>query len=298
MESTELSTSTSAARNAADQAAPRSRLAVFAGDRPALLGACFLALVILGSLAAPLVSPYDPARGFDTLRLAPPLSPDHLLGTDVQGRDVLSRIIWGGRVSLFIALTPALLAFPVALSLGLLAGYFGQWVDQIIMRSLDILFAFPMVLLAIAIGGALGPGLRTEILAIGIVLVPYLTRVVYSVTQTLRTTEFVDAARAVGANDFEIVVWELMPNVVPALLIYTTSLLGRIIIVAAGLSFFGLGPPPPTPDWGVMINENRAVLAQAPAASIFPGLMVALVSLAFNFIGDGLREMLDPYRQG
>jgi len=189
------------------------------------------------------------------------------------------------------------MALPVALMLGLLAGYFGRWVDQVIMRGLDIMFAFPMVLLAIAIAGALGPGLWTVIIAVGVVLVPYITRVVYNVTQTLKEEEFVEAARAYGANDIEIVVFELLPNVMPSLVVFVTTILGRIIIVAAGLSFFGLGVGPPTPDWGLMINENRGFLGQAPGASIFPGLMVILVSLSFNFIGDGLRDVLDPYRQ-
>jgi peptide/nickel transport system permease protein len=268
----------------------------FAQDRMALASAVVLLIVVLVSLAAPLTAPHDPLQGFDEIRLAPPLAPNHLLGTDGQGRDILSRIIWGGRVSLFTALMPAALALPLALLLGLLAAYFGSWVDQLIMRSLDILFAFPMVLLAIAIGGALGPGLWTEIIAIGVVLVPYMSRVVYSVTQTVKEAEFVEAARATGASSMEIVLQEIMPNVLPALIVFSTSILGRIMIVAAGLSFFGLGVGPPTPDWGLMINENRTVLGQAPAASITPGMMVVLVSLCFNFIGDGMRDMLDPYR--
>lgn len=275
----------------------RSKFRIFIEDRIALLSAVFLMLVVLVSLAAPWTSPYTSARGFEAARLAPPLTPMHVLGTDMQGRDILSRIIWGGRISLFISMAPALIALPIALILGLSAGYFGAWVDQAIMRSLDVLFAFPMVLLAIAIGGALGPGLWTEVIAIGVVLIPYMTRVVYNVTQVVKEAEFVEAARAVGANDFEILVWEVLPNVLPSLVVYTTSILGRIMIVAAGLSFFGLGVPPPTPDWGVMIAENRTVLGQAPGASVFPGLMVVFVSLAFNFIGDGLRDVLDPFRQ-
>jgi ABC-type dipeptide/oligopeptide/nickel transport system permease subunit len=273
-------------------------LRAFAQDRMALVSAVFLVLVVLISLAAPLIAPHDPLQGFDALRLAPPLTPDHLLGTDGQGRDILSRILWGGRISLFSALMPAVLALPIALILGLVAGYFGKWVDQLIMRSLDVLFAFPMVLLAIAIGGALGPGLWTEIIAIGVVLVPYMSRVVYSVTQTIKQSEFVEAARACGAGSMDIVLAEVMPNVLPALIVFATSILGRTMIVAAGLSFFGLGVGPPTADWGLMINENRTVLGQAPGASIMPGLMVVLVSIAFNFVGDGLRDMLDPYRSG
>ncbi len=273
-----------------------SALRSFAQDRLALGSAVFLVFVILVSLAAALVAPQDPLKGYDAFRLAPPLTPGFLLGTDGQGRDILSRIIWGGRVSLFSALMPAALALPLSLVLGLLAGYFGRWVDQLIMRSLDVLFAFPMVLLAIAIGGALGPGLWTEIIAIGVVLVPYMSRVVYSVTQTVKSSEFVEAARASGAGGIDIVVAEVMPNVLPALIVFSTSILGRIMIVAAGLSFFGLGVGPPTADWGLMINENRTALGQDPGASIIPGLMVVLVSLCFNFIGDGLRDMLDPYR--
>jgi ABC-type dipeptide/oligopeptide/nickel transport system permease subunit len=273
-------------------------LRAFAQDHMALASAIFLLLVVLVSLAAPLIAPHDPLKGYDAYRLAPPLTPGYLLGTDGQGRDILSRILWGGRISLFSALMPAVLALPIALILGLVAGYFGKWVDQLIMRSLDVLFAFPMVLLAIAIGGALGPGLWTEIIAIGVVLVPYMSRVVYSVTQTIKESEFVEAARASGAGSMDIVLAEVMPNVLPALIVFSTSILGRIMIVAAGLSFFGLGAGPPTADWGLMINENRTALGQDPGASIIPGLMVVLVSLCFNFIGDGLRDMLDPYRSG
>jgi len=297
MESNDLANASNTHHSDARKIRYHRALRVFAKDRLALVAVVWLFLVILISIAAPIIAPFDPLRGFDSLRLAPPLTEGHLLGTDGQGRDVLSRIIWGGRCSLFSCFLPALMALPVALMLGLLAGYFGRWVDQVIMRGLDIMFAFPMVLLAIAIAGALGPGLWTVIIAIGVVLVPYITRVVYNVTQTLKEEEFVEAARAYGANDIEIVVFELLPNVMPSLVVFVTTILGRIIIVAAGLSFFGLGVGPPTPDWGLMINENRGFLGQAPGASIFPGLMVVLVSLSFNFIGDGLRDVLDPYRQ-
>lgn len=272
----------------------RSAIRVFGKNPVAVVGALFVVTIVVASLLAPVVSPYDPLVGFDTRRLAPPLTEGHLLGTDGQGRDVLSRILWGGRISLFSAVTPALLALPVALTFGLVAGYFGGWLDQLIMRVFDILLAFPMVLLAIAIGGVLGPGLWTESLAIGIVLTPYMGRVVYNVTRTVKPAEFVEAARAVGGSTWRILVREITPNVVPALVVYVSSILGRIMIVAAGLSFFGLGPPPPTPDWGVMVNEGRLHLAQAPGTCLFPGLMVVLVSLAFNFVGDGLRDVLDP----
>ncbi len=280
------------------RAAPRpGRLAweAFARDPLAVVGAVFLLMVLVISLAAQWVSPYDPLRGFDTIRLAAPLTPGHLLGTDGQGRDLLSRLVWGGRVSLASALLPELLVAPFALILGLLAGYWGKWADQIIMRSLDVLFAFPMVLLAIAIGGTLGPSLWTPIVAIGIALLPYMSRVVYNNTQTVKQAEFVEAARAVGANSFEIMRAEILPNILPTFAVYVSSILGPTLVVAAGLSFFGLGVRPPAPDWGSMIRENRIALAQAPGASLFPGLMIVLVSLAFAYVGIGLRNMLDPY---
>jgi ABC-type dipeptide/oligopeptide/nickel transport system permease subunit len=218
----------------------------------------------------------------------------HLLGTDETGRDILSRLIYGGRLSLFVSIAPTLIAAVLSLGLGLFAGYNGGWIDSAIMRILDVLFAFPVVLLAILIAGALGPGTRNQVIAIVFILVPYMTRVVRTQVATMRSQDFIEAARATGARGREIIVQELMPNVIAPLIVYATVLVGFMILVAAGLSFFGLGANPPTADWGYMVNSGKGTITTTPHVVIMPSLAILIVSLAFNFVGDGLRNALDP----
>jgi peptide/nickel transport system permease protein len=267
---------------------------VFVRDRQAALGLAIIAVAALAALAAPLISPWDPLASAGVERLSPPGTPGHLLGTDEQGRDILSRLIWGGRASLLAGILPTLAAAVVALGLGLLAGTLGGVADHVIMRALDVGFAFPLVLLAIAIVGVIGPGMGNQMFALGVVLVPYCTRVVRTAALSVKHLEFVEAARALGAGRGRLVARHVLPNVVPPLAVYTSTLIGMMIVASAGLSFLGLGVQPPTPDWGVMVGNGRLVLYRAAHVATIPGVVIIVVALAFNFLGDGLREALDP----
>jgi len=270
------------------------RIAAFARDRAAFVAALFLLLIAGVALLAPLLSPYDPAVADNLLRYAPPGTAGHLLGTDAQGRDMLSRLFWGGRVSLVVGVVPVVLASAAGLLLGLLAGTAGGWTDQVIMRALDVLFAFPMVLLAIAIAGVLRPGLWTEIISITVVLIPYVGRLARTATLSVASMPFIEAARAAGATRTALLLRYVTSGVLPPLLVYATTLIGLMIVVGSGLSFLGLGVQPPASDWGAMVSEGRVVLRRAPHATVLPGLVIVAVSLAFSFLGDGLRDALDP----
>jgi peptide/nickel transport system permease protein len=267
---------------------------VFMRDRQAVIGLLIIAITGGAAMAAPLISPYDPLTSEGVERLAPIGTPGHLLGTDEQGRDILSRLIWGGRASLLVGILPTVAAGIVALALGLLAGYLGGAVDHAIMRALDVFFAFPLVLLAIAIVGVIGPGMSNQMFALAVVLVPYSTRVVRTATLSVKPLEFVEAARALGAGKGGLIGRHLLPNVLPPLLVYTSTLVGMMIVASAGLSFLGLGVQPPTPDWGVMVGNGRLVLYRAAHVATIPGIVIVVAALAFNFVGDGLREALDP----
>jgi peptide/nickel transport system permease protein len=267
---------------------------VFLRDRQAVVGLAIVAITAGAALAAPIISPWDPLASSGVERLAPIGTPGHLLGTDEQGRDILSRLIWGGRASLLVGIAPTVAAGATALVLGLLAGYLGGATDHLIMRALDVFFAFPLVLLAIAIVGVIGPGMGNQMFALAIVLVPYSTRVVRTATLSIKPLEYVEAARALGGGSGHLLARHLLPNVVPPLLVYTSTLVGMMIVASAGLSFLGLGVQPPTPDWGVMVGSGRLVLYRAAHVATIPGIVIVVVALAFNFVGDGLRSALDP----
>jgi peptide/nickel transport system permease protein len=271
-----------------------SFLRVFVRDRQAVVGLAIIAIAGGAALAAPLISPWDPLASAGVERLSPIGTAGHLLGTDEQGRDILSRLIWGGRASLLVGILPTVVAAIVALGLGLLAGYAGGAVDHVIMRALDVFFAFPLVLLAIAIVGVIGPGMQNQMFALAVVLVPYSTRVVRTATLSVKPLEYVEAARALGASRGRLIGRHLLPNVLPPLLVYTSTLVGMMIVASAGLSFLGLGVQPPTPDWGVMVGNGRLVLYRAAHVATIPGIVIVVAALAFNFVGDGLREALDP----
>jgi peptide/nickel transport system permease protein len=276
----------------------RLAMRALARDKVALGALVVLALVILVAVLAPLISPYDPLIGDPTQRLLPPGTPGHLLGLDGQGRDILSRLIWGGRYSLSVAVVPVLCAGVVALAIGMAAGYSGGRWGELVMRVLDIVFAFPIVLFAIAIAAVLGPGLLNSMLAIGITLVPYMARVVYTATVQESGKDYVEAARAAGATRLEILGRQLLPNVLSPLVVYGTTLAGLVIVLAAGLSFLGVGITPPAPDWGVMTSDGREVLLEGYAhVATIPGLVILVVALAFNLLGDGIRDALDPHKQ-
>ena len=262
-------------------------------DKAAVIALTYLLIVIALTLLAPWISPHAPDDAV-TWRHALPGEEGLLLGADGDGRDVLSRLLWGGRVSLLIAVVPGLLAMAVSLVLGIGAGFSGGWIDQTTMRILDMFFAFPLVLLAIFIASILSPGLITIMIAIFVGLIPYIARVVRAATLTVKAQPYMEAARAGGATRWALITRYVLPNVMAPALVYTTTLMGLIMVVGAGLSFLGLGPQPPTADWGVMVADGRAVLSKAPHVTIIPGIVIVTVALSFAFVGDGLRDALDP----
>lgn len=262
-------------------------------DRVSMACLVLLALVLLAALLAPLLSPADPAQGSVLHRLKPVGSPGAPLGTDELGRDMLSRLLHGGRVSLVMGIVPVLSALVIGGGLGTVAGFAGGRVQMVIMRAADTLFAFPSVLLAVAIAGALGAGVGNTLLALTIVLVPPLIRVAESATTQVRSLDFVEAARASGAGTLTIIRVHVLGNIMGPVLVYASSLLSVSIIMAAGLSFIGLGARPPTPEWGLMLNTLRNAIYAQPLVAALPGAMIFLVSLSFNLLSDGLRSAMD-----
>lgn len=270
------------------------RLRSFARDRGALAAAIFLLLIAAAVVFAPVLSAYTPDEADNLARNAPMGTAGHLLGTDQQGRDMLARLLYGGRVSLIVGVVPTIVAGLIGLMLGMLAGFFRGLADQVIMRCLDVIFAFPMVLLAIAIAGAMRPGVLTEVIAITVVLIPYFARLARTATDGVMPMPFIEAARAAGGSSFTILTRYVLPNVFSPVVVYATTLMGLMIVVGSGLSFLGLGVQPPTADWGAMVAEGRVVLRKASHVTVLPGILILVVSLAFNFIGDGIRDALDP----
>jgi peptide/nickel transport system permease protein len=255
------------------------------------------AVVVLAIALAALLAPYlglaDPYQGSMIRRLRPIGTPNHLLGTDELGRDMVSRLIYGGRLSLFIGLTPVALAFTIGTTLGVIAGYVGGIVNQAIMRTVDVFYAFPSVLLAIAISGALGAGILNSLLSLTIVFVPPIVRVAESVTTGVRNLDFVDAARASGAGPLTIMRVHVLGNVLGPIFVYATSLISVCMILAAGLSFLGLGTKPPEPEWGLMLNTLRTAIYVNPWVAALPGVMIFTVSICFNLFSDGVRSAMD-----
>ena len=267
----------------------------FRRDRVAVVSAAIIITVIIMAIGAPWIAPYDPYGGDGTLRLAPIGTPGHPLGLDGLGRDMLSRMIWGARVSIPAGVLPVAIASAFSLVLGVIAGFYQQLIGAIIMRIMDVLIAFPIVLLAAAVAGILGPGMLNVMLSMVIVIVPYVTRTVYSATAEISRAEFVEAAQAAGGTNMNILFGQILPNVLSPLIVYSTTIVGLMITLAAGLSFLGLGVQPPIAEWGMMCSEGRKVLSVAPHVATVPGLAIVIISLAFNLCGDGLRDALDPH---
>jgi peptide/nickel transport system permease protein len=265
-------------------------------DPVAMTAAAVLLLIIAAALLAPWVSPADPYKASMLRRLLPPGSPGHLLGTDELGRDMLTRLIHGGRMSLVIGVLPVIAAFVIGTGIGLVAGYAGGWVNMAIMRTLDVFYAFPSVLLAVAIAGALGPGMSNSMIALTMVFIPQVVRVAESVTTQVRHLDYVDAARLSGDSALGIIRHHVLGNVLGPVFVYATGLVSVSMILASGLSFLGLGVKPPEPEWGLMLNTLRSAIYQQPVLAALPGAMIFITSMAFNLLADGMRSAMDIKR--
>ncbi len=262
-------------------------------NRLAVLGGGLLGFFLLVAVGAPILAPSDPLAQDLYNRLNPP-SLSHPFGTDDFGRDLLSRVIYGSRISLRIGTVAVMIALVVGSLVGLVAGYWGGLLDQLLMRAMDLMLAFPSILLAIGIVAVLGPGLENAMLAVGTVAVPQYARLVRASVLTIREQEYVAAARALGAGDFRILFLAVLPNCLAPLIVQSSLGLATAILDAAGLSFLGLGAQPPVPEWGAMLNGGRELILSAPWVLTFPGLAIFLSVMAFNLLGDGLRDALDP----
>ena len=262
-------------------------------DKLTLVAATVILMIALSAGLAPYLTPYEPFRGSIRHRLATIGTPGHLLGTDEQGRDMLTRLLYGGRMSLIAGVTPVAVALLAGALLGIVAGFVGGPVNMLIMRIMDIFYAFPSVLLAIAISGALGAGLVNTIVALSIVFTPPITRVAESVTVQIRGWEFMEAAQASGAGTFAIIRHHMMANVLAPISIYASTLVSVSVILASGLSFLGLGVSPPHAEWGLMLNTLRQSIYVNPWVPALPGMMIFLTSMAFNLLSDGLRDAMD-----
>ncbi len=275
----------------------RWRTPAFLRSPLTVVGLIIIALFLFAAIAAPLLAPYDPNKQQLSARLKPPTS-EHLLGTDALGRDVLSRIIWGARVSLSIGLVVVISASIIGTLIGLVAGYVGGFADDSLMRLTDIFFAFPSLILAMAIAAALGPSLTTAMIAIAVVTWPVYARLVRGQVLALREREFVQAAESIGASGTRIIRRHLLPNSLSPLLVQASFDMGGAILIAAGLSFIGFGAQPPLAEWGVMISEGRKYVSTHAWLPLFPGVAILVTVAAFNLIGDGLRDALDPRLRG
>jgi len=263
-------------------------------NRGVLVGLALVAVLFLVALLAPVISPHDPIATEPDNAYLPPLSPGHALGTDELGRDQISRILWGARISLPVAFVAVAVGLVAGGLIGLISGYAGGLTDLLLMRVIDALLAFPALILAIALVAALGPSLRNAMIAIGIVAIPAYARLVRAVVLQLKQMEFVVATRSLGATPVRIVLRHLIPNLMNPVLVQVSLSAGFAILAEAVLSFLGLGAQPPTPDWGQMITTGRTFLPNDPWLAIIPGVAISITVYSFNLLGDSLRDALDP----
>ncbi|MBY0296552.1 MAG: ABC transporter permease [Methylobacterium sp.] len=270
-----------------------SVLARLVRDPVAMAAAFVILCIVLAAIFAPLIAPMDPFKGSMIRRLKPVGDATYWLGSDELGRDMLSRLLYAGRLSLFMGVLPVVIAFFIGSGLGILAGYAGGWINTLIMRVIDVFFAFPSVLLAIALSGALGAGILNSIVSLTVVFVPQITRVAESVTVQIRNRDYVEAARVSGANPFRVVRVQVLGNVLGPVFVYATSLISVSMILASGLSFLGLGVKPPEPEWGLMLNTLRTAIYVNPLVAALPGVMIFLTSISFNLLSDGLRSAME-----
>ena len=265
-------------------------------NRLAMVGLWIVVILALLALFAPLIAPYDPLEGIGGLRgarLVPP-SWAHWMGTDDLSRDILSRILYGSRLTLLVVLLVAVIATPIGLAVGTTAGYFGGWVDVLLMRITDIFMAFPRLILALAFASALGPGIENAIIAIAITAWPPYARLARAETLTIRETDYINAARLQGASPLRILWGHVTPQCLSSAIVRVTLDMAGIILIAAGLGFLGLGAQPPQPEWGAMIAGGRRFIIDQWWVATMPGLAIFVVALGFNLLGDGLRDVLDP----
>jgi peptide/nickel transport system permease protein len=272
----------------------RSTWRRLARNRLALVGLAVVSVVVLVALLAPLLPIPHPNEVTTGNRLQPIGTAGHPLGTDHLGRDLLSRLVWGSRTSLSVGLFATMIAAFVGSLVGLSAGFFGGWVDSLLMRSVDTLMAFPYLLLAIGLVAVLGPGLVNAMIAISVVNIPFFARAVRGTTLGLVSAEYIEAARVLTYSRGRILFSEVLPNVAPTIIVTMSTTIGWMITETAGLSFLGLGAQPPQADWGSMLGAGREYIASAPHVMIVPGLAIFLVVISLNFLGDGLRDALDP----
>lgn len=262
-------------------------------DRVAMFAGLVILFLLVLAVFGPLIAPLDPYQASMMKRLRPIGTEGHLLGTDELGRDMLSRLIVGARLSLFMGITPVICAFILGSLIGIVAGYAGGLVNTLTMRTIDVFYAFPSVLLAIALSGALGAGVTNSLISLTIVFIPPIARVAESVTTQIRSRDFVEAARASGASAFTIVRVHVLGNVLGPIFVYATSLIAVSMILASGLSFLGLGVKPPEPEWGLMLNTLRTAIYAQPWIAALPGVMIFMTSIAFNLLADGLRSAME-----
>ncbi|WP_245514975.1 ABC transporter permease subunit [Jiella endophytica] len=271
----------------------------FAENKGAVLGLVVFGLIVLTAIAAPLLAPHSPIATNNQAQLLPPVWQDggswnYILGTDAIGRDMLSRLLFGAQYSLFIGVIVVVVAVSVGIAVGLVAGYFGGWLDTVIMRVMDVILAFPSLLLALVLVAVLGPGLTNAMIAIALVLQPHFVRLTRASVMAEKRREYVTAAKVVGAGPLRLMVVTILPNCLGPLIVQATLSFSNAILDAAALGFLGMGAQPPTPEWGTMLAEAREFILRAWWVVTFPGLAILVTVLAINLVGDGLRDALDP----
>ncbi|WP_428912661.1 nickel transporter permease [Niallia sp. Krafla_26] len=265
----------------------------FIRNKSAVVGGFFILFTIIIAIFGPFFAPYDPTAQDIVNKLQPPSS-EHWFGTDNFGRDIFSRILHGTAITLFVGFASVALGATLGVLLGIVSGYYGGKTDSVIMRSMDVLLAFPGILLALAIVSVLGGSIINVVIAVSISSIPIFARIVRGSTLSVKKLEYIDAIRALGASDRRIIFKHIFPNITSPLIVQATLNIATAILSASGLSFLGLGAQPPTPEWGAMLSDGRNFLYNAPHVALIPGLAIAIVVLAFNILGDGLRDALDP----
>ncbi|MBM4761355.1 nickel transporter permease [Bacillus sp. B15-48] len=264
-----------------------------AKNKAALAGAFIVLIFFLLALFAPIIAPHDPLHIDISKKLEGP-SAEHWLGTDDKGRDILSRLLYGSRISLTVGVLSTVLGAAVGILMGIIAGYYGRWIDSLLMRICDVLLAFPGILLALAIVSVLGASTTNVIIAVAFFAIPTFARIVRGSTLSVKKLEYIDAIRAMGASDSRIIFKHILPNIVSPIIVQATLYIASAIITASALSFLGMGTQPPDPEWGTMLSQGRSYIRQAPHITLFPGLVILIVVIGFNLFGDGLRDALDP----